>query len=318
MAAAGVASAVAATARPTRRRRSSVWAPWSSSWSGAAGGPRSAPTEPDGHLQRVGPGRRGAGGGRGRRVGGGRRGRLLAARARRVRGGVPGVLPGGIALRRLGPLGGGRPLRSAAALAHGVRRRQHGAARPRLAFTARHRRELWPPVRRRRGALRRREAGTTATTRGLRRSPGRRPVSGRRHALVPGLAPPDVGRREHGRLQAVDRRLLSRGPPSNLRRRTRGVQHRGLPDGRRARAPLPLWGVHDASLHQAGLGHPFVRGLRRHPGAHGRLLHRPRGVRPRRRRSGAAGPGSPPRRRCCCCRTARRRGCRTRSCRITG
>ena len=35
---AGVASAVAATRWPTRRRRSSVWAPWSSSWSCAAGG----------------------------------------------------------------------------------------------------------------------------------------------------------------------------------------------------------------------------------------------------------------------------------------
>ena len=33
--------------------------------------------------------------------------------------------------------------------------------------------------------------------RGFRRSPGRRPVIGRCHALVPGLAPPDVCRREH-------------------------------------------------------------------------------------------------------------------------
>ena len=92
---------------------------------------------------------------------------------------------------------------------------------------------------------------------GRRRSPGRRTLAGGRHALVPGLAPPDVGRREHGRLQAVDRRLLSRGPPANLRRRARGVHHRGLPDGRRARAPLPLRRVHDARLHQAGLGNPI-------------------------------------------------------------
>ena len=117
---------------------------------------------------------------------------------------------------------------------------------------------------------------------GFRRSPGRRPVSGRCHALVPRLAPPDLGRREHRHLQAVDRRLLSRGPPSNLRRRARGVHHRGLPDGRRACAPLPLRGVHDASLHQAGVGNPFLRGLRRHSGADGGLLHRARSVRPRR------------------------------------
>ena len=217
-------------------------------------------------------------------MGGGRRGLVLGSRTGRVRGRLPGVLSGRLALRCLGTSGGGRPLRSAAALADGVRRRQYGAARPGLAVSARHHCQLWHRRRswsRPRCSSPRRPVRQRAA-RGLRRSPGRRPVAGRCHALVPGLAPPDGCRREHHRFQAVDRRLLSRGTPSNLRCRAWRVHHRGLPDGRRAGPPLPLWRLHDAGPHQAGIRTPFVRGLRRHPGAHGGLLHRARGVRPLR------------------------------------
>ena len=106
-----------------------------------------ASTEPDADLQPVGPGGRVAGGGRRRRLGGGRRGGVLGSRAGRVRGGVPGVLPGRIALRRVGTAGGGRALRSAAALADGIRRRQYRASRAGLAVSARHPRQLRRRVR---------------------------------------------------------------------------------------------------------------------------------------------------------------------------
>ena len=71
-------------------------------------------------------------------------------------------------------LGGRRPLRSAAALADGLRRRQYGSARPGLAVAARHPRQLRCRACRRGRAVPRGETGP-ATARRFGRSSGQSP-----------------------------------------------------------------------------------------------------------------------------------------------
>ena len=211
---------------------------------------------------------------------GGSRGRLVfASRARRLRGCLPRVLPGRLPLRRLATFGSGHPLRSAAALAHGIRGRQYCTARARLAFSARHRCQLWHLVSGRGLTVRRHETGAEAERGQSGWSLGHRRVFGRGHAVVPRLAPPHLGGRRHRGLQALDRRLLLRGSPSHLRRQPRGCLHRGLPDGRSACPPVPLWGLPTPSPHPAGIWDPFLHRLCRHFGAHGCFLHRARGLR---------------------------------------
>ena len=111
-----------------------------------------------------------------------------------LRGDILRILPRRLALRGLSVSGSGRSLRSSAAFAHWIRRRQHGSARARLAFAARHRRELWHLARDR--DIRVFCDSRTQASRGkFRESLGRRYLRCRHHTVVPGLDPPDFGSR---------------------------------------------------------------------------------------------------------------------------